>query len=87
MEESDPRLGERSGRACYCSVRCSKGNGAPRRRGEKKSGGDGAVVTPVPIPNTAVKHRSGDDSRPRKGLENSAPPGFFFYGPLRGPFR
>ena len=57
----------------------------PRGRG-KKSGGDGAVVTPVPIPNTAVKHRSGEDSRPRKGLENSAPPGFFLLSPLCGGF-
>ena len=43
---------------------------------EKKSGGDGAVDTPVPIPNTEVKHRSGE------GIqlvgENSALPGFFF---------
>ena len=28
----------------------------------KKSGGDGAVDTPVPIPNTEVKHCSGEDS-------------------------
>ena len=27
----------------------------------KKSGGDGAVDTPVPISNTEVKHRSGED--------------------------
>ena len=27
----------------------------------KKSGDDGAVDTPVPIPNTEVKHRSGED--------------------------
>jgi hypothetical protein len=33
---------------------------------EKKSGGDGAVDTPVPIPNTEVKHRSGDDIRKDK---------------------
>ena len=44
----------------------------------KKSGGDGAVGTPVPIPNTEVKHRSGEGSS--LGGENSAPPGFFFYG-------
>ena len=30
---------------------------------EKKSGGDGAVDTPVPIPNTEVKHRSGEGIR------------------------
>ncbi len=29
----------------------------------KKSGGDGAVDTPVPIPNTEVKHRSGEGIR------------------------
>ena len=34
--------------------------------------------TPGSIPNTEVKHRSGDDSP--FGDENSAPPGFFFYG-------
>ena len=33
---------------------------------EKKSGGDGAVDTPVPIPNTEVKHRSGEDIRKDK---------------------
>ena len=32
----------------------------------KKSGGDGAVDTPVPIPNTEVKHRSGEDIRKDK---------------------
>ena len=47
----------------------------------KKSGGDGAVGTPVPIPNTEVKHRSGEGSS--LGGENSAPPGFF---PLWAPF-
>ena len=67
-----------------CSIRCSRSIAA--RKGGKKSGGDGAVVTPVPIPNTAVKHRSGEDSRPRKGLENSAPPGFFLSSPSMGDF-
>ena len=33
---------------------------------KKKSGGDGAVDTPVPIPNTEVKHRSGEDIRKDK---------------------
>ena len=28
----------------------------------RKSGGDSAVDTPVPIPNTEVKHCSGEDS-------------------------
>ena len=46
----------------------------------KKSGGDGTVVTPVPIPNTEVKHRSGEGSRAID--KNSALPGFFFYGPF-----
>lgn len=46
-----------------------------------KSGGDGAVGTPVPIPNTEVKHRSGDGSRATG--ETSAPPGFFPLWALR----
>ena len=29
---------------------------------EEESGDDGVVDTPVPIPNTEVKHHSGDDS-------------------------
>ena len=58
------------------SIRYSKGIGPFG----KKSGGDGAVVTPVPIPNTEVKHRSGEDSMARKASENSAPPGFFLFG-------
>ena len=33
---------------------------------KKKSGGDGAVDTPVPISNTEVKHRSGEDIRKDK---------------------
>ena len=48
-----------------------------RERFGKKSGGDGTVDTPVPIPNTEVKHRSGE------GIqlvgENSALPGFFLF--------
>ena len=40
----------------------------------KKSGGDGAVDTPVPIPNTEVKHRSGENISLR---QDSEPPGFF----------
>ena len=58
------------------NIQCSEGIGP-----WKKSGGDGAVVTPVTIPNTEVKHRSGEDSEARKACENSAPPGFFFYAP------
>ena len=42
----------------------------------KKSGGDGAVDTPVPIPNTEVKHRSGEGIR--LVGENSELLGFFF---------
>ena len=38
------------------------------------------MVTPVPIPNTAVKHRSGEGIG--SGRENSAPPGFFLLGHL-----
>ena len=29
---------------------------------EEECGGDGMMDTPVPIPNTEVKHHSGDDS-------------------------
>ncbi len=43
----------------------------------KKSGGDGAVDTPVPIPNTEVKHRSGEGIR--LAGENSELPGFFLF--------
>ena len=42
----------------------------------KKSGGDGAVDTPVSIPNTEVKHRS--DEGIRFSGENSELLGFFF---------
>ena len=59
------------------NIQCSEGIGP-----WKKSGGDGAVVTPVTIPNTEVKHRSGEDSEARKACENSAPPGFFLLCPL-----
>lgn len=58
------------------NIQCSEGIGP-----WKKSGGDGAVVTPVTIPNTEVKHRSGEDSEARKACENSAPPGFFLLCP------
>ena len=43
----------------------------------KKSGGNDAVGTPVPIPNTEVKHRSGEGSS--FGGKNSTLPGFFIY--------
>ena len=53
---------------------------------EKGSGGDGAVVTPVPIPNTEVKRRSGEGTRDTG--ESSALPGLFFYsGPIGAFFR
>ena len=41
-----------------------------------KSGGDSAVDTPVPIPNTEVKHCSGENSRNGKDSES---PGFFMF--------
>ena len=44
----------------------------------KKSGSYDAVGTPVPIPNTEVKHR-GDDDTWGTG-ENNSLPGFFVYG-------
>ena len=44
---------------------------------EKKSGGDDAVDTPVPIPNTEVKHRSGEGIR--LVGENSKLLGFFSF--------
>ena len=43
----------------------------------KKSGGDGAVDTPVPISNTEVKHRSGEDIRKDKIASRRA---FYFIG-------
>ena len=49
---------------------------------KKKSGGYGAVVTPVPIPNTEVKHRSGEGSWGTG--KNSALLGFFFYAAYFG---
>ena len=44
---------------------------------KRRSGGDGGVETPVPIPNTEVKHPSGDDSW-SCACENSSLPGLFF---------
>ncbi len=43
---------------------------------KKESGDDGAVDTPVPIPNTEVKHRCGEGSLGK----NSKLPGSFFCG-------
>jgi hypothetical protein len=43
----------------------------------KKSGGDGAVDTPVPIPNTEVKHRSGEGIDRTFRRKNSELLGFF----------
>ena len=42
----------------------------------KESGDKGTVDTPVPIPNTEVKHSSGEGSW--LACENSTLPGFFF---------
>ena len=61
-------------RTCWINIRFSR-NIEPLK---KKSGGYGAVVTPVPIPNTEVKHRSGEGSWGTG--KNSALLGFFFYG-------
>mgnify|MGYP006330998793 CR=1 FL=1 len=41
---------------------------------EKKSGGNDAVGTPVPIPNTEVKHRNADDSWTETSCENMSLP-------------
>ena len=38
-----------------------------------RSGGDGKVVTPVPIPNTEVKHFSGDNSYACHSEDNTLP--------------
>ena len=44
---------------------------------KEESGDDGVVDTPVPIPNTEVKHHSGDDSVSK----SSTLPVLFFYSP------
>ena len=50
-----------------------------------RSGGDGKVDTPVPIPNTEVKHFSGDNSYACRSEDNTLPgqthlcESFFFY--------
>ena len=44
---------------------------------EEESGDDGVVDTPVPIPNTEVKHHSGDDS----ASKSSTLPVLFFLLP------
>jgi hypothetical protein len=41
------------------------------------SGGDSEVATPVPIPNTVVKHLSGDGTAPARVWESSTLPEFF----------
>ena len=38
-----------------------------------RSGGDGKVDTPVPIPNTEVKHFSGDNSYACRSEDNTLP--------------
>ena len=60
------------------NIQCSEGIGP-----WKKSGGDGAVVTPVTIPNTEVKHRSGEGSP--HGREQRAA-GLFLFGAVSAPF-
>ena len=40
------------------------------------SGGDGKVATPVPIPNTEVKHLCGDGTALERVWESSTLPGF-----------
>src|SRR5487761_795965 len=47
------------------------------------SGGLTAGVTPVPIPNTAVKLRRADDTALVTTRERRSPPGFFFSQGLR----
>ena len=42
------------------------------------SGGNGEVAIPVPIPNTEVKHLSGDGTAPGRVWESSTLPGFFW---------
>ena len=49
----------------------------------KKSGGDGAVETPVPISNTEVKHRSGEGTRKGRIASRRA---FLFIGTLNNHF-
>ena len=46
------------------------------------SGGDSEVATPVPIPNTVVKHFSGDGTAPEKAWESSTLPGSSRLEPL-----
>ena len=43
----------------------------------RRSGSNGMMDTPVPIPNTEVKHHRGEDSTL---CENSTLPVLFFYG-------
>ena len=70
-------------RNVHSDIRFSKDAGETSLGG--KSGGDGAVGTPGPIPNPEVKHRSGEGI-PGRG-ENSAPPGFFLlWAPKGGAF-
>ena len=48
------------------------------------SGGDSEVATPVPIPNTVVKHFSGDGTAPEKAWESSTLPGSSRLEPING---
>ena len=49
-------------------------SGSPSRSGTKVSGAHGGGVPPVPIPNTAVKPASADDSRAAGPLESRTVP-------------
>ena len=69
-------------RNVHSDIRFSKDEGETSLGG--KSGGDGAVGTPGPIPNPEVKHRSGEGI-PGRG-ENSAPPGFFLLWAPKGAY-
>ena len=56
------------------------------RAGMFFSGGNGKVATPVPIPNTEVKHLCGDGTALERVWESSTLPGLFLKpGSLMGP--
>ncbi len=61
------------GSAVNCTSRCNVKHSSP--------GGSSEAVPPVPIPNTAVKRLSADDTAPARTWENkSLPGGFAFSG-------
>ena len=47
-------------------------------------GGFSEAAPPVPIPNTAVKRFSADDTASARAWENRSPPGAFFFHEYRG---